>query len=106
MSDKSDHQVIDGATGLPDPTPAKTGSGKRRIDLSTLRDVRIEMAHVYRSMDAGEMEAQEGSKRVYVLGEIAKIITIADIEKRVAELEERQNLPEGRAFGHLARLNS
>jgi hypothetical protein len=68
------------------PTPGAT----RRIDLSTLRDVRIELARVYRSMVAGEIQTAEGTKLAYVLGRIADIIAEADLEKRIAELEERQ----------------
>jgi hypothetical protein len=63
------------------------------------------MAHVYREMDAGEMEAAEGTKRVYVLDAIGKIITVAEIERRLAELEEKQNALPGRTFGQQARLN-
>lgn len=81
--DENDKQTIDGTTGALDPAP-------RRIDLSSLRDVRLEMAHVYRRMDNGEIPSQDASRRVYVLGEIGKIITVAEIEKRLADLEGRQ----------------
>jgi hypothetical protein len=81
-SDKKQPELIDGKTGEPAPPP-------RRIDLSNLRDVRIEMAYVYREMDAGRIVAADASRRVYVLGEIGKIITVAEIERRIGELEER-----------------
>lgn len=84
-SDKSTPQTIDGETGKPDPTP-------RRIDLSSLRDVRIELAHVYRKMDAGEIETADGTKRAYVLKTIADIIALAELERRIADLEEQQGL--------------
>ena len=75
-------ETIDGKTGKPDPTP-------RRIDLSTLRDVRLEMAKVYRRMDRGDIEESAATKRVYILAEIGKIITVAELERRVLELEDR-----------------
>jgi hypothetical protein len=79
-------QTIDGATGKPDPTP-------RRIDLSSLRDVRLELAAVYRKMDAGEIESQEGTRRAYVLKSIHDVIVSCEIERRIEELEQRQALP-------------
>lgn len=84
--DKRTAQTIDGVTGQPDPTPTP----RRRIDLSTLRDVRLEMAAVYRRMDAKEIESQEATRRVYVLRSIADVIELADLEKRIQDLEERQ----------------
>ena len=95
-------ETIDGATGALDPTPqekgGRDGKPRRRIDLVTLRDVRLEMAHVYREMDAGTIEHADGTKRVYVLDTIAKVITVAEIERRLEELEARQN---GRALPSL-----
>lgn len=95
--DKTEPQTIDGATGKPDPTP-------RRIDLSTLRDVRLELAATYRRLDAGEIESQDATRRAYVLRTIADIIELAELEKRIAELEERamQRLPGSQPL----RLNS
>lgn len=89
--DRREPETIDGATGELDPTPASgNGKGKapRRIDLSNLRDVRIEMAHVYRQVDAEQIESSEGSRRVYMLRQIADVITIAELEKRIEELEQ------------------
>lgn len=81
--DKTPGQVIDGQNGAVAPTP-------RRIDLSTLRDVRLEMAHVYRELDSGRMASQDATRRVYVLDAIGKIITVAEIEQRLGELEAQQ----------------
>jgi acyl-CoA reductase-like NAD-dependent aldehyde dehydrogenase len=81
-SDKRKAETIDAATGKPDPTP-------RRIDLSTLRDVRLELAAVYRKMDSGEIESQEGTRRAYVLRQIADILVSAELERRIIELEEK-----------------
>jgi hypothetical protein len=61
----------------------------RRIDLSSLRDVRLELAAVYRKMDSGEIESQEGTGRAYVLKIIQEVIVHAELERRLIELEER-----------------
>lgn len=84
VSDRKEPQTIDGATGKPDPTPP------RRIDLSSLRDVRVELAALYRRIDSGEIESQDGSRRAYVLRTIADIIALAELERRIEELEERR----------------
>ncbi len=76
-------ETLDGNTGKPDPIPP------RRIDLSTLRDVRLEMAACYRAVDAGTIGSQDGSRRVFMLRQIADVIVNAELERRVSELEER-----------------
>lgn len=84
--DERTPQTFENGSQTPD-TPPKA---RRRIDLSTLRDVRLEMANVYRMVDASEIESQDGSRRTYMLRQIADVITIADVERRLTELEERQ----------------
>jgi len=81
-------QIIDNATGLPEP-------GGDRIKLSTLRDIRLEMSRVYRSVKRGKLEESQATKRVYILAEIGKIITVAELETRVMELEARRELNNG-----------
>jgi hypothetical protein len=82
--DERKPETIDGATGRVDPTPPKARAPK----LSDLRDVRLEMAYVYREVDAGRLKSQEGTRRVYMLRQIGDIITAAEIEKRISELED------------------
>ena len=72
--------TIDGSSGLSDPPP-------REIKLKTADDVRIEMGRVYREMRHGKIETGEGTKLVYVLGQIGKMIELVEIEKRIALLE-------------------
>ena len=90
--DETQGLTIDGETGTPDPTP-------RRIDLSTLRDVRLELAYLYRQIDAGKIASQDGTRRAYILRQIADVLTVAEIERRLEQLEERQTskalLPDG-----------
>ena len=85
-SDKTQLQTIDGATGKVVPT-------SRRIDLSSLRDVRLELAAVYRLMDSGSIPSQEGTRRAYVLKMIHDVIVSAELERRIIELESQQPRP-------------
>ena len=67
-SDINLSRTIDNASGDVLPTPAK------KIDLATINDVRLEMASVYRGMKSGSVEASDGTKLVYVLSQIGKMI--------------------------------
>ena len=60
-----------------------------RIDLKYIDDVRLEMAKVYRDMKQQKIPAQDGTRLVYVLTQIGKMIELHDIEKRVNRIEER-----------------
>jgi hypothetical protein len=108
--DKKQAQIIDAATGTLEDTPGDFGTcGKdgRRIDLSNLRDVRLEMARVYRQSDAGVIKTQDATRRVFILRQIGDILHHAELEQRVIDLEERmarQIAQRGHA-GLPARLN-
>jgi hypothetical protein len=65
------------------PTPS-------RIDLKSIDDIRLEMARVYREMRSNQIEAQQGTRLVYVLSAIGKLIELNDIEKRISDLEAKQ----------------
>ena len=60
-----------------------------RIDLKHIDDVRLEMAKVYRDMKQQKIPAHDGTRLVYVLTQIGKMIELHDIEKRVNTIEER-----------------
>lgn len=96
----NDPQTIDGETGR--PIDAGGGKSRRRIDLTELKDVRLELSIVYRKMDAGEIESADGTKRAYVLKTIADVIALAELEHRIQELEERGALPGSKALPHMA----
>jgi hypothetical protein len=87
-SDDTEPQTIDGETGKPD-------ASSRRIDLSTLRDVRLEIAHVYRKVDTGEIDSRDGARRAYMLKTIHDVIVSAELERRIKELEEQQAIGSG-----------
>ena len=93
--DKKQPETIDGATGKADRRPSNFGThggNGRRIDLANLRDVRLELAYVYRQIDAGVLRAEEGTRRAYVLKTIGDIIATAELEQRLSEIEERQQV--------------
>lgn len=75
-------EVIEAKKESVTPTPC-------RIDLKTIDDVRLEMARVYREMRGNKMEAQQGTRLVYVLSAIGKLIELHEIEKRITALEEK-----------------
>ena len=76
--------TIDGESGELIPTPA-------RIDLKSIDDVRLEMARVYREMRGGVIETQKGTRLVYVLAAIGKLIELHELEQRIQDLEGKMN---------------
>ena len=74
--------TVDNKSGKVLPTPKK-------IDLKSVNDIRLEMATVYRLMRSGQIETTDGTKLVYVLSAIGKLIEIHDIEKRIELLESK-----------------
>ena len=72
-----------------DPTPTK-------IPLKSIGDVRVEMAKVYRGMKKGAIQMQDGTRLVYVLASIGKLIEVHEIERRVRALETQQQNRIGR----------
>lgn len=74
--------TIDNKSGKVLPTP-------KGIKLKTIDDVRVEMASVYRGMKSGSIETSDGTKFIYALGAIGKMIEIHDIEKRIELLENK-----------------
>jgi hypothetical protein len=81
-TDTEPHRTIDNTSGKLMHTPIK------KIDLATVDDVRLEMARTYRAMKSGGIETSDGTKLVYVLCQIAKMIELYDIENRLTLLEK------------------
>jgi hypothetical protein len=77
---------IDGLTGEVEELPPRRGK-RYRCELSTAQDVRREMAKVYREARSNLIDAQTGTKLVWMLQGVAKVIETSDLEKRVEELE-------------------
>ena len=87
MVNRTDTKVrmtIDNVSGDVLPTHTK------KIDLASINDVRLEMASVYRGMKSGAIETSDGSRLVYTLSAIGKMIEIYDIENRITQLEENK----------------
>ena len=53
------------------------------IHLKTLHDVRIEMAKVYRAAKTGEIDSQEGSRLIYMLSSLGKIVEAQQVDERL-----------------------
>lgn len=76
--------TIDGASLHVLPTPPT-------IHLKTADDVRLEMGRVYREMRGGRIDMADGTKLVYVLGQLNKAIETGIIESRMEALERTLN---------------
>ena len=48
-----------------------------------------EMAKVYRRLEAGGPESRDATRRVYILTEIAKVITFTELQTGIDQLEQR-----------------
>ena len=75
--------TVDGATLALVPTPQR-----RKPQLTSLEGVRVEMARIYREMESGERDSQDGSRLVYVLTQIGKVLELTEIERRLTVIEE------------------
>jgi hypothetical protein len=51
------------------------------------------MAQVYRAMEGKTMDPGDGTKLIYALSAIGKMIEIHDIEQRLTQLEQAKGLP-------------
>jgi|GEM_PF-921833 len=79
-SDNNRAVMLDNNEDISIPTP-------NRVDLKSIDDVRLEMAKVYRSMKSGEIVSSDGTRFVYVLAQIGKMIEVHEVEKRLVALE-------------------
>ncbi|WP_054304481.1 hypothetical protein [Gemmobacter sp. LW-1] len=61
-----------------------------RCKLDTVSDVKAEACKLYRAVRAKEIDASEAGKLAYLLQIIAKLAETADLESRLAELEQQQ----------------
>jgi hypothetical protein len=49
----------------------------------------VEMSRIYREMESGKRDSQDGSRLVYVLTQIAKVLEFTEIERRLMLLEAK-----------------
>ena len=71
--------TVDGVELLPVPIPP--------VNLHDLDAVRREMSRIYRAMKAQSIDTQDGTRLVYVLTQIGKLIEAAEFERRLVALE-------------------
>ena len=64
----------------------------RQINLKSLDDVRLEMSKVYRDMRKQKIEPADGTKLVYVLSQIGKIIQLDEVAARLEAVERTLKL--------------
>lgn len=75
--------TVDNSSGAVLPTRHK------KIALKSIDDLRLEASAVYRQMRNGQIEASDGTKLIYVLSAIGKLIQGADMEARIEALEAK-----------------
>jgi hypothetical protein len=68
----------EGGTGSPPPLP--------RINLSTLGNIRLEASRVYRAMRSGLINTRDGSRLVYSLTSIGKMLEAEEASQQFREL--------------------
>ncbi|MGH6635106.1 MAG: hypothetical protein ACRED0_02875 [Gammaproteobacteria bacterium] len=66
------------------PTPLK-------IELKSLDDVRLEMARVYRDMRGERIHMADGTRLVYVLSQIGRVIEGSHVQQRIEALHRVLN---------------
>ena len=83
-------EVPSSAWGKP-ATDTHPPVGKRRIrcKLETVSDIKDEACRLYRAVRAGDVDSSEAGKLAYLLPVISKLAETADLERRLAELEQQ-----------------
>lgn len=65
---------------------ASAGKPTPRINLSSLENIRLEMSRVYRSMRGGLIDTRDGSRLIYSLTSIGKILEAEEAAQQIREL--------------------
>jgi len=82
MTDKQ-QQAVEGEVIVSNPTPAKL-----RPRLANIKDVRREIAAVYKEARTGVIPTQEATRLVYMLIALGNMIKDSELEQRISELEK------------------
>ena len=61
---------------------------RRRIRLTTVDDVRAEMARIYRGMRTKRIPMQDGTRLIYVLQQLASVTQMSVTEAKVNAINE------------------
>ncbi len=67
----------------------KTLTPTPRLNLSSIDDVRREMARVYRDTRGGNLPSSEATRLVYILSQMLKAYELYVLEERVATVEQK-----------------
>ena len=70
----TDTNVVVMSPATPVAARARRSGTAKRIRLRTLRDLQREMARVYRDVRGGAVESSDGSRLVFMLGQIGRVI--------------------------------
>ena len=81
--------IIDQDTGEIETLPPQRGR-RYRCKLDTLDDVKREMAKIYRESRSEVIDVATGSKLVFMLQSIGRVIEGSDLEKRIEALENKR----------------
>jgi len=77
-------KAIEGQVIPANPTPCKS----KRLRLSNIKDVRRELATVYKEARTGLIPAQEATRLVYILISLSNLIKDTELEDRITKLEK------------------
>jgi hypothetical protein len=80
--------IIDNDTGGVSTLPPQVTRYRAKLD--TMQDVKREMARCYREARTGLVDVQDGTKLVWMLQAIGKVIEGSDLEKRIEVLEGKK----------------
>ena len=78
---------FDGAAVASPTRDRKRPASASRLPLDSIEAVRREAARVYREMRSGALPAQSGTRLIYALGEISKLLVLGQLEARIDALE-------------------
>ena len=81
---ENNRQLLDGQIIVADPAPGKLA----RIRLGNIKDVRHEIARVYRETRLGMIPTQEATRLVYMLISLGNMIKDSEFEERISALEK------------------
>lgn len=69
----------------PEPTPRR----QKRTKLGNVREIRAELARVYRKAKAGEIDSGTATRLAYLLDLMSRMIERSELEERVEALEAK-----------------
>ena len=75
---------------LPPDAPTPT---RKRTKLGNIREIRMELARVYRQAKAGQIDTSMATRLAYMLDLMARMIERAELEERIERLEGGSDEP-------------